>query len=67
MRTQANVAVAPISHDGRNVHQHREPRNLGLLSNPAACDADLEHRIEILLDYALTISNPLPSTVRMGR
>ena len=59
MKTQANGEVAPISHERLNAHQHREPRNLGLLANPAACDADVEHRMEITLDYALATSHPL--------
>ena len=83
MRTRADGAVAPISHEGLNAQQHRELRNLGLLAIPAACDADVahemenrleyalaarkehrsdgaqEHKMEIILDYALAISNPL--------
>ena len=38
MRTQADGAVAPISHDGLHAHQHRELRNLCLLTNPVECD-----------------------------
>ena len=59
MRAQANAAVAPISHEGQNDHQHREPRNLGLLANPAACDAGVEHKMGVLFDYVLATSNPL--------
>ena len=58
MRAKANAAVAPISHEGINAHQHRAPRNLGLLANPAACDAGFEHQMRIHLDYALGTSNP---------
>ena len=32
MRTQVTVAVAPISQEGLNAHQHRGLRNLGLLA-----------------------------------
>ena len=38
MRTQADGAVAPISHDGLHAHQRRELRNLCLLTNPVECD-----------------------------
>ena len=58
MRAKANAAVAPISHEGINAHQHRAPRNLVLLANPSACDAGFEHQMRIHLDYALGTSNP---------
>ena len=58
MRTQAKGAVAPISHGALNAHQHLEPRNLGLLANPAACVADIQYKMETILDYALATSNP---------
>ena len=53
MRTRADGAVAPISHEGLNAQQHREVRNLGLLAIPAACDADVAHEMENRLEYAL--------------
>ena len=54
MTTRATGAVAPISHEGLNAHQHRELRNMGLLANPVACDADTVHEMENLLEYTLT-------------
>ena len=45
MRTRANGAVAPRSHPGLNVHQHRELLNLRLLANPATCNADVAHEM----------------------
>ena len=59
MGAQANAAAAPISHKGLNAHQHREPRSLGVLATPAACDAGAEYKMEILLNYALATSKPL--------
>ena len=59
MRAQANAAAAPISHEGLHAHQHRETRNLGVLANPAACDAGVEHKMGIPLNYALATSKPL--------
>ena len=58
MRAQANAADAPIPHEGLDAHQHPEPRNVGLPANPAACDAGVEHKMVILLDYELATSNP---------
>ena len=53
MRTRASGAVVPMSHEGLNDHQHQELRNLGLLVNPATCDADVAHEMEHLLEYDL--------------
>ena len=55
MRTRADDAVAPISHEGQNAHQHRELRNLGLLANPMECHEDGAHEMEKLLEYALAV------------
>ena len=53
MRIRSNGAVAPISHGRVSAHQHRELRNLGLLANPAACNANVSRAMENLLEYAL--------------
>ena len=53
MRTRANSAVAPISHEGLNAHQRRELRNLFILANPVECDEDAAHEMKNLLEYAL--------------
>ena len=53
MRTRENGAVAPVSHEGLHAYQHRELRNLGMVANEAACNADAVHETENLLEYAM--------------
>ena len=53
MESRANGPGAPISHERVNAHQQRELRKLGLLANPAACNAEVAHQMENLLEYAL--------------
>ena len=53
MESRANGPGAPIPHERVNAHQQRELRKLGLLANPAACNAEVAHQMENLLEYAL--------------
>ena len=46
MGTRASGAVTPVSHEGLNLHQQRELRNLGLLTSPMASDAEVAREKE---------------------
>ena len=61
MRTRANGAVAPISHEGLNAHRRRELRNLVLLANPVECDEDEAHEMENLVEYRLGSQDGTPT------